>query len=166
MDFRPEYNLRLILLVGWIFAEAWSISAASQAFGGLLVFTLLLLIAAAGLRLIQSQGFRTVTNMQQAMQRNELPAVDLLDALIVFIAGVLLVVPGFFSDSIALILIFSGIRRRLATRVSKFMQQQHPHFHTTVIIDGEYQTISQSAELELKHTDTNDDDPRPPETPQ
>lgn len=153
MNFRPEPILRLILVIAWFFAEAWSISVASNAIGGLATFVLLLLIAAAGLRLIQSQGFRTVTNMQQAMQREELPAVDLLDAVIVFFAGVLLVVPGFLSDSIALVLIFSGIRRRVAKRVGDFMARQHPHFQATVVIDGEYRTVTQREALEHENPD-------------
>ena len=136
--------MRLILIIAWFFAEAWSISAASDQLGGLPVFVLLLLIAAAGTRLIQRQGFRTVANIQEAMQRNELPAVAMLDGLIVFIAGVLLVVPGFISDGLALVLLFGGIRRRVARRVEAFIARQHPEYQGVVIIEGEFHRVSEA----------------------
>lgn len=134
--------MRLILLIAWLFAEAWSISTASEAMGGLVTFALLILIAAAGIRLIQHQGFRTLANMQQAMQRNELPAVAMLDGVIVFLAGVLLIVPGFISDGIALLLLFSGIRRGLARRAEAFLARQNPHFQGAVVIEGEFHSVS------------------------
>lgn len=134
--------MRLILLIAWLFAEAWSIGVASDALGGIVVFTMLLAIAAAGIRLIQVQGFRTLANMQEAMQRNELPAAAMLDGVIVFIAGVLLVVPGFISDGVALLLVFSGVRRHVARRAEAFIAQQNPQFHSSVVVEGEYHQVS------------------------
>lgn len=132
--------MRLLLFLAWLFAEFWSIHLASQYIGGLAVFGLLIVVAIIGSRLMQSQGFRTVANIQQAMQNNQLPAAAMLDALIVFIAGLLLVLPGFFSDAVALVLIFSGIRRRLARRVEAFMAKQYPDYEV-VVIEGDYISV-------------------------
>ncbi len=140
--------MRLILLIAWLFAEAWSIGKASDALGGVVVFALLVLIAAAGIRLIQHQGFRTLANMQQSMQRNELPAAAMLDGVIVFLAGILLIVPGFISDGIALLLLFSGIRRNLARRSEAFLAKQNPEFQGAVVIEGEYHSVSQHETLQ------------------
>lgn len=132
--------MRFLLFIAWLFAEFWSIHLASQYIGGLAVFGLLILVAIIGSRLMQSQGFRTVANIQQAMQNNQLPAAAMLDALIVFIAGLLLVLPGFFSDAIALVLIFSGIRRRLARRAEAYMAKQYPDYEV-VVIEGDFVSV-------------------------
>lgn len=133
--------MRLILVIAWLFIEAWGIGAAADQIGGLPVFVLLLLIAAAGLQLIKRQGYRTLLAVQSAMQRNELPTSTMLDSLVVFVAGLLLILPGFVSDALALVLLFSGFRRRLITHAETFIVQRHPEFREPTIIDGEYHEV-------------------------
>lgn len=139
--------MQLILIIAWLFAEAWSIGYASDKLGGFAVFVILVLIAVAGSRLIQHQGLRSVQNIQLAMHRNELPALAMLDAVIVFVAGVLLIVPGFVSDFVALILLFGGVRRRIAQQAERQLNRRYPDYATAVVIEGEYQTVEQHEPL-------------------
>lgn len=156
--------MRLILLIVWLFAEAWSIAAVSKGIGALPVLVLLLLIAACGSRLIQRQGFRTLASIQQGMARNEVPAVTMLDSVIIFIAGVLLIVPGFFSDVIALILVFSGIRRRLAGALEALLARQTSSHAQGVVIEGEWQDVNDRPDAEYlpRPTDPSGPDNRRP----
>lgn len=144
--------MRLIFLIAWLFAEAWSIGAVADQVGGLIAFALLLCIAAAGVHLIRRQGYRALVAVQASMQRQELPAVAMLDSLIVFVAGVLLIVPGFLSDALALVLLFSGLRRYFARRAEAFIAQRNPSFREPTIIDGEFQYVE---ELKIVERDEN-----------
>ena len=140
--------MRLIVLIAWLFAEAWSIGVVADQIGGLTTFVLLLCIAAAGVHLIRRQGYRTLLAVQASMQRQELPAVAMLDSLIVFLAGVLLIVPGFLSDALALVLLFSGLRRYFARRAEAFIAHRSPSFRDPTIIDGEFQQVEEFTAVE------------------
>ncbi len=135
----------LILLIIWLIAEALVIGAVAERLGGLGTFIALLLIAAAGLRMMQRQGYRTLLAVQEAMQRNELPALTLLDSLIVFIAGVLLILPGFLSDGIALLLLFGGLRRRLARQAEQHIARRHPDLRPPTTLEGEFYEVTEEA---------------------
>ena len=135
--------MRALLPLVWLLAEAWTIVVASGYFGGLVTFVLLLLIAALGLRLMRSQGLRAVANIQQAMQQDQLPAAAMFDSLIVFAAGGLLVLPGFLSDILALVLIFGGLRRRVARWAERYVAQQHPDYQRVGVIEGQFYTVSE-----------------------
>jgi UPF0716 protein FxsA len=143
----------LILLIAWMVLESLLIGEISDRIGGLPVFILLVGIAALGVQLIQRQGFKVLATVQASMQRQELPAVALLDSLIVFIAGALLILPGFLSDGIALMMLFGGLRKRLATLAEQQLKKRHPEYRTTIIIDGEYHTVEESHQLRNERGD-------------
>ncbi len=119
-----------ILFIAWLILESLLIGEVADRIGGLQVFILLLVIAALGVQLIQRQGFRVLASVQASMQREELPAAALLDSMVVFIAGALLILPGFLSDGIALVMLFGGMRKRLATFAEQQIRKRHPEFHT------------------------------------
>ncbi len=148
LDRRESSNIMpLILLIAWMVLESLLIGKLSDRIGGLAVFILLLVIAALGVQLIQRQGFKVLTTVQASMQRQELPAVTLLDSLIVFIAGTLLILPGFISDGIALLMLFGGLRKALASLAEQQLRKRHPEYRTTVIIDGEYHAVEETRKL-------------------
>lgn len=87
------------------------------------------------------------------MHRQELPALTLLDSLIVFIAGALLILPGFLSDGIALLLLFGGLRKRLARLAEQQLKTRYPDFSAPVVIEGEFHTVVESQPLRDEHSD-------------
>ena len=143
----------LIVLVAWIVLESLLIGEVADRIGGLSVFVLLLVIAALGVQLIQRQGFKVLATVQASMQREELPAASLLDSLIVFIAGALLIFPGFLSDGVALMMLFGGLRTRLATVAEQQLKKRHPEYRSAVIIDGEYHTVEERYQLRDERLD-------------
>lgn len=78
--------------------------------------TILLIIVTAviGVALLRMQGLSTMQRFQHQMQRGELPAVTLLEAMMLFFAGALLLTPGFFTDGIGFVLLIPPIRRAIA----------------------------------------------------
>lgn len=65
----------------------------------------------AGLLLIQGQGLKARADMMAALQAAEDPTRPMAHNALLMLAGVLLIVPGFFSDLLALSLLVPGVRR-------------------------------------------------------
>jgi UPF0716 protein FxsA len=130
--------MRLLFFILFVLAEALIIGRLTEAFGLGPIFIWLFGSAALGVMLIKRQGLRTVQAVQAAQARGELPAINMLEALLSFIGGVLLVIPGLISDLLALLILLGPTRRRLAARVDSTVQQRNPHLRRPVIIEGEF----------------------------
>jgi len=81
--------------------------------------TLLLLLAAGALGafLLRVQGWTTWFRVQQALARGELPARELIEGGLIAAGGVLLLIPGFISDLLALLCLLPATRKQLAQRI-------------------------------------------------
>ena len=64
-------------------------------------FNTILIVIITGLLgawLAKLEGIRTMTKVRESLNRGELPAEELLDAMLIFIAGIVLLTPGFITD--------------------------------------------------------------------
>jgi UPF0716 protein FxsA len=90
-----------------------------QAIGFLPMLLLLILASVVGMWLLRREGARTFTAFQQALHSGRVPQKEMLDGMLIGAAGVLVLVPGFVSDVLALALLFPPTRaiatRRLTT---------------------------------------------------
>ena len=73
------------------------------AIGTLNTILLIFLTAVLGVYFVRLQGFSTLIRMQQEIQNQEFPVKSLFDGFIIMISGILLVIPGFFTDLIGLL---------------------------------------------------------------
>jgi UPF0716 protein FxsA len=71
------------------------------------------LTAALGTVLMRAQGLEALQRLQTALARGTDPTGPLADGAAVLIAGLLLLTPGFFTDSVGFALLVPGFRRRL-----------------------------------------------------
>ena len=81
--------------------------------GVMLTLVWLGVAALLGVTLIRVQGWMTLVRAREALARGQLPATEMLEGLALVIAGILLIVPGFFTDLLALLLIIRPLRRAL-----------------------------------------------------
>lgn len=77
--------------------------------------TVLLVVGTAllGAVLLRAQGLFTYQRVQQTLARGELPAVAMLEGLVLLVSGALLLTPGFFTDTIGFLLLVPPLRRWL-----------------------------------------------------
>lgn len=68
---------------------------------------------AVGLALVRRQGFELLMRSRAQMERGEMPVAEVFDGLCLAVAGVLLVLPGFFSDILAILLLLPPVRAML-----------------------------------------------------
>lgn len=74
-----------------------------------------LLTAIVGASLVRSQGILTLAVVQRRMQQGELPAQQIMEGVMLAVAGVLLLTPGFVTDTLGLVMLLPAPRARLAT---------------------------------------------------
>ncbi|WP_058303377.1 FxsA family protein [Gorillibacterium timonense] len=96
--------------------EVWGLVTASRWFGGWQTLLLLLLMAIAGIYIAKREGSFVWRELSADLSQGRIPADKLLDGLCVVIGGILLVVPGFLTDLIGLILLLP-LTRPLAKRL-------------------------------------------------
>ena len=74
--------------------------------------TILLLIAVSvvGAWMVRRSGLGVLNQIQARLNRGELPAGELVDGLLILIAGALMLTPGFLTDGVGLLLLFPPTR--------------------------------------------------------
>ena len=89
---------------------------------------LVILTGAAGAYLARLQGLQVMLRVRARLQQGEMPAEDMLDALIIFIAGIVLLTPGLLTDMAGLLLLLPSIRFRfkvlLRQKLDQWMQNR------------------------------------------
>lgn len=100
----------LLTLVVYMFAEIATFILVGKGLG---VFgTLLLIIATSvlGIFVIKNKGLKSFQSIKQSIAQGQPPGVAVIEAFMVFIGGVLLIVPGFITDIIGLLMLTSLTR--------------------------------------------------------
>jgi len=138
--------MRLILPLAWIFLEVLLLQRLAEARGGWAVPLVLIGAAVGGTLVIRRHGFRTLRAVQEATTRGELPTAALLQGLLGFVAGLMLILPGLLSDVLALLLLAPALRRRIAQAIDRRIAQARPDLRQPVVIEGEYRDTTRPPE--------------------
>jgi UPF0716 protein FxsA len=72
--------------------------------------------AVLGVFLIRLQGFSTMQKAQAAMQAGQVPAIEMIEGAWLLIAAILLLIPGFATDSIGFVLLIPPVRKYLSQK--------------------------------------------------
>ncbi|MFA9910386.1 FxsA family protein [Vibrio cholerae] len=78
---------------------------------------LVLLIAIVGASLVRSQGLQTLLTVQQRLAQGQLPAQQILEGVMLAVAGVLLLTPGFFTDILGMLVLLPAPRAYFAKQL-------------------------------------------------
>lgn len=108
--------------------------------GAVPTLLLILFTAVLGAYLLRLQGLQTLARIKETTDRGELPAVPLVEGLILLAAGVLLLTPGFFTDTLGFVCLIPRLRSRLASYLLQgyFAARVRNRANGTVIIEGEF----------------------------
>ncbi|MCO4789178.1 membrane protein FxsA [Vibrio cholerae] len=78
---------------------------------------LVLLTAIVGASLVRSQGLQTLLTVQQRLAQGQLPAQQILEGVMLAVAGVLLLTPGFFTDILGMLVLLPAPRAYFAKQL-------------------------------------------------
>lgn len=112
--------LFVILFIAVPVIELWLILQVGEMIGVLPTILLLLLDSLLGAWLVKSQGGAVWRNFRAAVDAGRIPANEAVDGFLVIMGGTLLLLPGFLSDIVGIILIAPPSRKLLRSRVVKF----------------------------------------------
>ena len=82
-------------------------------FGALTAVILVILTGFLGAFLARMQGLQTFFRIQESLREGRMPSGDLLDALLIVIAGLVLLTPGFLTDSVGFLLLITTTRNSI-----------------------------------------------------
>ena len=110
-----------LLILGLPLAEIAGFVVVGREIG--LLMTLLLVLASAfvGVILLRVQGFTVIRRMQDATRTGSDPGREVIAGALLFVAAILLIVPGFVSDVIGLLLFLPFVRNGVAAYLRKRM---------------------------------------------
>jgi UPF0716 protein FxsA len=114
-----KMRLGLLWLFVMLFGEIWSIIRMSDFVGGWATLVLLVAGFIFGLQLMRSQGLNSMLQASQNVQVGESPLAPLAGGIVKAFAGILLIIPGFISDILALIILLPFVRNAFARYIAK-----------------------------------------------
>ena len=91
-------------------AEIWVIGRVSSVLGFWDTFFLLIFSAVFGVYLAKHQGRSVLIKVQQTVAEGRTPTIEMLDGLLIFLGGVLFVIPGFITDLFGLLFVLPPTR--------------------------------------------------------
>lgn len=128
----------LILLMPFI--ELYFMIEIGAKIGALTVILLILASGFLGLFLMRTQGLATLQKAQQLMSAGQPPEKEMLEGILIFIGGVLLLIPGFITDIFGLLLLFPPIRHLMIKQVIKQKTRQGQYYQEEVL-EGEFEEV-------------------------
>lgn len=105
------FFLLLLLFFTVPLVEIYVLLEVGGAIGVLPTIAMVVLTAVIGAGLIRAQGLATLGRVQQQLERGELPAVGIIEAALLLVAGALLLTPGFVTDTIGFLILVPPLRR-------------------------------------------------------
>ncbi|MGV8924071.1 MAG: FxsA family protein [Ewingella sp.] len=81
--------------------------------------TLLLVVftSCVGVSLVKNQGMKTFMQLQQKLAAGESPAAEMVKSVSLVMAGFLLLIPGFFTDFLGLLLLLPPVQKSLTLKL-------------------------------------------------
>jgi UPF0716 protein FxsA len=90
--------------------EIWVLITVGSHIGALATIAATFATAVIGTILMRNQGLETLTRVRAGLDRNEMPLKPAFDGACQLVAGVLLLTPGFITDTIGLLLFVPVVR--------------------------------------------------------
>jgi UPF0716 protein FxsA len=106
--------LFLVLLVVVPIVELYLFIQVSNAIGFLNALGIVILISLVGLWLVKRAGTKVWARFNEQLVAQRTPSKEVADGVCLLIAGTLLVVPGFLTDAVGLVLLIPPVRSVLA----------------------------------------------------
>jgi len=113
-----------LALVAVPFLELYLLIGVGKQLGAAPTLGLVLAAGLIGSWLAKREGLRVLRNWQAAHAQGRLPEEGLVSAALVFVGGVLLIIPGFLTDAVGLFLLLPPARRWVSGRLRRGLERR------------------------------------------
>jgi UPF0716 protein FxsA len=101
------------------FLEIYLLIKIGSHIGAFNTVIIVILTGFLGALLARYQGLQTLLRVRESLHRGEIPASEMLDALLILLAGIVLLTPGFLTDIAGLILLIPRARSLFKIRIRR-----------------------------------------------
>ena len=138
--------LVLLAVAGLPLLEIMVFIEVGSEIGAFTTIALTVITAASGLVLARVQGMSILVRMNAALSRGEVPVADLLRGIGILLGALLLLIPGFVSDAVGLLLLVPPVRALLMPGVvaAAVWHRARRRPGEPIIIDGEFSDLDRS----------------------
>jgi len=113
----PLIELYLIIEVGSHIGALWTV-------------LIVIMTAVIGVQLLRIQGFNTLRRAQQNMAQGSLPAMEMMEGIVLAVGGALLITPGFLTDTLGFLCLIPFTRRAMIRHFMSVSSVQMGGFHS------------------------------------
>ena len=132
-------NTLLLLIIGIPIIEIYLFIKIGSQIGAFNTISLIFLTAIIGVAYARHEGFNTLRSGISGLMKNELPIYEIISGAALTFAAILLIIPGFATDTLGLLLIFPYTRKLFIKRISKNYYKKRNEKKN--FIDGEYKDM-------------------------
>ena len=140
-------NTALILIVGIPLIEIYLFIKIGSQIGAFNTVLLILVTAVVGVGYARYEGYNTLKTGMSQLVKNELPVYELISGATLAFAALLLIIPGFATDLIGILLIVPFTRKFILKKFIK--KHDKTKKNNTNYIDGDYEDISEDNDKKI-----------------
>ena len=126
-------NTVLILILGIPLIEIYLFIKVGSQIGAFNTILLIFITAVLGVWYARYEGFNTLRSAMLQLTKNEMPVYEIISGAALAFAALLLILPGFATDFLGLLIIFPTTRKMM---FAKYTKKKSKNF-----IEGEYEDI-------------------------
>lgn len=116
--------LLLALFIGMPIIEIAVFIKAGDLIGLWPTIAIVLLTGVAGTTLLRVQGYGVVRRIREQVDQGKLPVAEMFEGLCLFAAGLLLLTPGFVTDTMGFLLFLPPVRKTIARIISSRVEMR------------------------------------------
>ena len=140
-------NTALILIIGIPLIEIYLFIKIGSQIGAFNTVLLILVTAVVGVGYARYEGYNTLKTGMSQLVKNELPVYELISGATLAFAALLLIIPGFATDLIGILLIVPFTRKFILKKFIK--KHDKTKKKNTNYIDGDYEDISEDNDKKI-----------------
>ena len=129
-------NAAILMIIFVPIIEIYLFIKIGSQIGAISTILLIFFTAILGIFYARYEGFNTLRSAINQLLKNEIPFYEIVSGAALAMAALLLILPGFLTDFIGLLIIFPPTRKLFFKKITSNYPQKKKNF-----IDGEYEDI-------------------------
>ena len=136
-------NSVLILILSIPLIEIYLFIKIGSSIGAFNTISLIFLTAIIGVAYARYEGFNTLRSGMTQLVKNEVPIYEIVSGAALTFAAILLIIPGFATDCLGLLLIIPITRKLIFSAFFKKFNKKNNTYEKKDFIEGEYKDIDE-----------------------